>query len=110
MHVAPSARLLRKWLDEKNLTIDWLAKALGTSQSTVYRWTTAEFRPEAHFRMAIESLTQAAVPFDGWFLSEELELARLYDDEKMRRRALRQGNPAAEHDEGTDPHEQEGLQ
>jgi transcriptional regulator with XRE-family HTH domain len=88
MHVVSSAKSLRLWLTTEGLSQEWLANSLGTTQPTVYRWVTGEFRPDIHFRRAIACLSKGEVPLDGWFHPEELQIATMYEDEEKRREAL----------------------
>lgn len=110
MQIAPSARRLRTWLESINRNQKWLSKVLGTTQPTVYRWVTGEFRPEAHFRRAIQHLSEGDVPFDGWFYPEELAIVQLYKDKRNRERAFGEARRPPENERPGDAHEKKGRQ
>lgn len=90
MMVAASAGKLRDWLDKgrPDRSQDWLARVLGVSQPTVYRWVTGEFRPDTHFRWAIHYLSEGKVSFDGWFFPDEKKLAYLFRTKRARDRVF----------------------
>ena len=63
------AELLRRWLDEQNLSQTEAAAVLGVTQPAVSQWTRGVSRPDPHLRRAIAAIT--AIPETSWETADE---------------------------------------
>jgi len=82
--------MLKDWLvagKKHGRSQQWLARLLGTSQPTVFRWITGENRPDVHFRFALQYLTKGKIKMADWFYEEERKLAFWFRSEKNRKAA-----------------------
>lgn len=89
---APAIRQMRLWLTGHR-TQGWLARQLGVSRPTVYRWVQGENSPDPVRRRQVQDLSQGLVQFDDWYTDEEFEAAyqfspRLYRKKNARREGL----------------------
>ena len=90
MQPPPACRQLKDWLlagRKFGRSQKWLAKALDTSQPTVYRWLSGENRPDLTYRIAIYHLTKHAVRISAWFYPKEMEIAHRFKTKEARKAA-----------------------
>jgi len=63
------AALLRAWLDGQGLSQADLARRCGVGEASVCRWLRGTRRPGLDLAIAVEQLTDGAVPAASWVAS-----------------------------------------
>ena len=83
----PALLAMRTWLvGERNQS--WLARKVGVSRPTIFRWVTGECSPEPQFRQAIHELSRGVVNFDDWYTDEQLAVAYAHNTRILQARRL----------------------
>lgn len=67
---ARAIAILEDWLAKQDMAQTDLAKKLGTTRQAVSSWCVGRVTPGLYYCLAIEELTDGAVPLEAW-LSEE---------------------------------------
>lgn len=70
-HDSAARTQLIEWLGGDGRSQAKIAKALDVSQPSVHAWVRGAYRPEQHYRQALEALT--GIPASDWELPEERE-------------------------------------
>lgn len=55
-----------EWLGSEGITMDNVAKALGTSRQAVHGWASGRMRPRVFYACAIEAMSNGKVPVESW--------------------------------------------
>lgn len=69
MHESPARAKLVEWIAVDGHSQAQIARALAVSQPSVHAWVRGAYRPEQHYRQALEALT--GIPAADWELEEE---------------------------------------
>ena len=66
MKIVPALALLDQWLRDKDLTQTELAVRVGTTRQAVSSWIVGRVAPGLFYGLAIEEVTDGAVPLESW--------------------------------------------
>lgn len=55
-----------EWLKTEGITMDVVAKALGTSRQAVHGWASGRMKPRVFYACAIEAMSKGQVPVKSW--------------------------------------------
>jgi len=94
----PAVSRLRLWL-VGDRTQAWLARKLGVSRPTVYRWCQGENAPDPVRRRQIQDISGGFIHQDDWFTGDELADAYGFCRTAWRRLKRRQELKEGENEE-----------
>jgi len=86
----PAIEKLASWMKASS-DRKWphLARVLGVTATTVYRWSSGSYVPAPQFRLALQDLTKGEVLADDWLTDEEFKEAYAFSRSRRRRYAER---------------------
>jgi len=73
-----------EFLEQRSLTYESVAGAVGTNRGTVCSWALGKSRPRHEWRLALETFTRGEVPALAWLLDTEravVEFAAPWDEQ-----------------------------
>ena len=57
---------LAEWMKAEDKTMDFVAKALGTTRQSVHTWVSGRNAPRIYYALAIQVLSEGKVPVESW--------------------------------------------